>query len=255
LHVDADGDLRRKWEWIVWDDLRTDFKTHGVFALDSYLDQPTVRALSDAFKEPAPVSDSGNQTATLVKRGVIFARRNLLTYPVVRQFIASDAVQAMVDALAPGHVAVRGILFDKTGEANWTVSWHQDRSIAVLARHDTPGFGPWSTKAGVVHVQPPVDLLRLMFTLRFSLDTCGPDNGPLRAIPGTHQTLLSAGEIDVAVSQSSQTTCTTDAGGVVVMRPLLLHASSPARHASRRRVLHLEFGPPQLPGHLNWAMA
>ena len=225
-----------------------------MFSLDRYLDDRTVCELIDAFKEPA-AAGSIAPTATLAKRGVVFARRNLLTIDAVRRFVAGDAVRSLVDALAPGLIAVRGILFDKTGDANWTVPWHQDRSIAVAARHDLPGFGPWSTKAGVVHVQPPVEVLRAMLTLRFNLDPCGPDNGPLRAIRGTHRKLLNAAEVDAAVATSAEVACTTDAGGVVMMRPLLLHASSPARRATRRRVLHLEFGPPDLPGPLEWARA
>ena len=74
-------------------------------------------------------------------------------------------------------------------------------------------------------------------------------------MPGTHRSLLSQAEVSTAVAQAAETACTTDAGGVVIMRPLLLHASSPARCATRRRVLHIEFGPPELPGGLQWAMA
>ena len=239
----------------MWGELRVALDTDGVGILNRYLDGAMVTTLVDALAESAPPSDSSAATATLVRRGVVFARRNLLTLPAIREFIASDAVRRLIDHLAPGYVAVRGILFDKTGDANWTVPWHQDRSIAVAAREDTPGFGPWSTKAGVVHVQPPVAVLQSMLTLRFSLDPCGPDNGPLRAIRGTHMALLNTEQVDAAVASTAETLCTTDAGGVVIMRPLLLHASSPARHATRRRVLHLEFGPPTLPGHLAWAMA
>lgn len=235
----------------MWSDVEAALEADGVVALEQYLSAEAVPPLVHAFDAP----ESGEDAATLVKRGVVFARRNLLGIVPLQQFIAGPEVQSLIDTLTPGHVAVRGILFDKTGDANWTVPWHQDRSIAVAARHDTPGFGPWSRKAEVVHVQPPVELLRSMVTLRFSLDPCGAENGPLRAIPGTHHSLMSQTEVVAAVEQSAETACTTDAGGVVIMRPLLLHASSPARHATRRRVMHIEFGPPELPGELQWAMA
>lgn len=94
-----------------------------------------------------------------------------------------------------------------------------------------------------------------MLTLRFSLDLCDADNGPLRAVPGTHGTLMSQAEIESTVEHQSELLCTTAAGGMVIMRPLLLHASSPAKRVSRRRVLHIEFGPSNLPGGLQWAMA
>jgi hypothetical protein len=36
------------------------------------------------------------------------------------------------------------------------------------------------------------------------------------------------------------------------MRPLLLHASSPAADPRHRRVIHLEFAAEPLPGGLEW---
>jgi hypothetical protein len=65
-------------------------------------------------------------------------------------------------------------------------AWHQDRAIAVRDRVDVPGFGPWSVKAGLVHVEPPVDILERMLAVRLHLDDCGEDNGPLRVLPGSH---------------------------------------------------------------------
>ena len=43
------------------------------------------------------------------------------------------------------------------------------------------------------------------------------------------------------------TTCTALRGDALVLRPLLLHASSKASGTSRRRVLHYVFGPCELP--------
>lgn len=117
------------------------------------------------------------------------------------------------------------------------------------------GFGPWSVKAGVPHAQPPVQILRQMATLRFSLDPCGDDNGPLRVIAGTHHRVFEPAEIEAIVKRDEETHCTTVAGGVVIMRPLILHASSPAKRVGHRRVLHIKFGSRELPGGLEWALA
>ncbi len=232
-------------------DLISALHRDGFVVLDRYLDDRTTSSLSQGC------ADIGE--AALARRGVVYAQRNMLANPVVSAFAASEPARRLVDSASPGAVAVRAILFDKTGDANWTVPWHQDRSIAVARRLDLPGFGPWSVKAGVVHVQPPADLLRAMVTLRFSLDPCGLDNGPLRVIPRTHHEMLDAAAVDRAVADGAQHTCTTSAGGVVVMRPLVLHASSPADRGagspSHRRVLHIEYGPPVLPGGLQWAAA
>ena len=197
----------------------------------------------------------GDAAGVRRKRGVAFARRNLLSVASVRSFLASDEVRSLHEFIAPDSIPVRAILFDKTGDANWTVPWHQDRSIAVRQRIDIEGFGPWSNKSGVIHVQPPLEILRRMVTLRFSLDACDVENGPLRAIAGTHQAILNPATLDDAARHRPQSICTTDVGGVVMMRPLLLHASSPAKRVGHRRVLHVEFGPPELPGGLQWAVA
>jgi hypothetical protein len=197
-------------------------------------------------------TDAGS---TREKRGVTFARRNLLEMDFVRALIERRNVRDLLGQIGPDLFPVRAILFDKTGAANWTVPWHQDRSITVRKRIDVQGFGPWSTKAGVVHVQPPVDILRSMVTLRFHLDPCGLENGPLRVVAGTHETILSQSAIESTVAEKPQSICATDAGGLLVMRPLILHASSPAVTPSHRRVIHVEFGPKDLPGGLHWAAA
>ncbi|HEX8672970.1 MAG TPA: phytanoyl-CoA dioxygenase family protein, partial [Longimicrobium sp.] len=122
------------------------------------------------------------------RRESVYAIRNLLdAVPEVRALAESPAVRALVEpVLGAGAFPVRGILFDKTPDANWKVAWHQDLSIAVRERRDVPGFGPWSVKAGVPHVQPPVGVLRNMLTVRLHLDDCDADNGPLQVLPSSH---------------------------------------------------------------------
>jgi hypothetical protein len=41
-------------------------------------------------------------------------------------------------------------------------------------------------------------------------------------------------------------------GGVLLMRPLLLHASQKATRPARRRVIHLEYAACDLPSGLDW---
>ena len=80
---------------------------------------------------------------------------------------------------------VRSILFDKTADENWPVAWHQDLTIAVGEERAMPGYGPWSQKEGIPHVQPPLSLLQNMITLRFHLDDTPASNGALQVIPGS----------------------------------------------------------------------
>ena len=133
------------------------------------------------------------------------------------------------------------------------MTWHQDLTIAVRERHEVPGFAFWSEKAGVMHVQPPVSILENMLAVRLHLDDCGPDNGPVRVLPGSHRHgRIAESEIPAWRQRVAEVVCTVPRGGVLLMRPLLLHASSPAVSPSRRRVVHIEYAADGLPGGLEW---
>jgi hypothetical protein len=189
------------------------------------------------------------------RKGSVYAARNLLqTVPEVRRFAASETVRALIEPIlgfAP--LPVRGLLFDKSAEANWKVPWHQDLSIAVRKKMEVPGFGPWSVKAGVIHVQPPVAVLERMLALRLHLDDCGEQAGPLRVLPGSHlQGRLDPQAIRRWRENVRPVSCLVPCGGILLMRPLLLHASGAALSPSHRRVVHLEFAAEPLPSGLEW---
>lgn len=149
---------------------------------------------------------------------------------------------------------VRSILFDKTPETNWDVVWHQDVTIAVKERKDVDGFGPWSVKQGVPHVQPHASVLERMMTLRLHLDNCPAENGPLLVVPGSHtHGFIDVRTLDTAECDRNAVACVVKAGDVVAMRPLILHASKKSLVPSHRRVLHIEYACERLPGGLEWA--
>jgi hypothetical protein len=173
--------------------------------------------------------------------------------PAVSAFLDSPEVKLRVDELMPRGFVVRSILFDKTAETNWHVAWHQDLSICVKERHDLPGFGAWSVKEGIQHVQPPVEIMSRMLTLRLHLDECAEDNGPLRVIPGSHRHgRISSDEIKTWSGKGPIVACAAGRGGAVIIKPLLLHSSLPATHPHHRRVLHIEFASEPLPKPLEW---
>ena len=174
--------------------------------------------------------------------------------PAVRTAVSSPLIRRAAEAvLGPHCFAVRAILFDKTPKANWKVAWHQDLTIALHQRRCVAGFTAWSEKEGVVHVQPPVPVLERMLAVRVHLDDCGPDSGPLRVLPGSHRDgRLDAPAIDRWKARVPEIACVVRQGGLVLMRPLVLHASSAARVVGQRRVLHLEFAADDLPGNLKW---
>jgi len=180
--------------------------------------------------------------------------RNLLqSSPLVAEVAAADSLkQILRAALGTDAFPVRSIFFDKTADANWSVAWHQDLHIAVAARVETPGFGPWTVKAGVPHVQPPLEVLDGMATLRLHLDDCDETNGALKVIPGSHALGILAGSEFEAWKRRAAVTCSVPKGGAMLMRPLLLHSSSPALQPTHRRVLHIEYATGELPDGLQW---
>lgn len=227
---------------------KSKLETDG-FAIEPALaDEKVIAALSAAIDDAA-------LAVVRTKRQSVHAIRNLLDLPAVRAWVASRPVRAVIEPiLGRSAIAVRGILFDKTPAANWKVAWHQDLSIAVAERRDVKGFGPWSVKEGVIHVQPPAWVLEGMCTIRLHLDDCGESNGPLKVIGGSHRDgVLSPVAVAAKLAAGLIVPCCTRAGGAVLMRPLLLHASSAATEPSRRRVVHVEFASTKLPGGVAWA--
>ena len=222
----------------------------GFFILRVVLGSAEIDALVAALHE--------NLAHPSSRRDADYAARNLLSdVPAVRQLARSNALLSIVQTVVGLEAfPVRGILFDKVPGANWHVGWHQDTMIPVAERREVAGFGPWSVKAGVVHVKPPAEVLAKMLTLRLHLDGCSDDDGPLRVLPGSHQYgFLSSDAVKEWISTAAPVTCTARCGDVLLMRPLLLHASSPAKEPRHRRVIHLEYAAEALPGGLRWAEA
>jgi hypothetical protein len=144
-------------------------------------------------------------------------------------------------------------MFDKTPDSNWLVAWHQDRVIPVRERIETAGFGPWSTKDGVLHVAPPFEVLARMLTIRVHLDAVDSANAPLRVALGSHQ--LGRVSADVAAEEASKLDhciCLAEAGDVWVYATPILHASDRANPPRRRRVLQVDYADFELPGGLAW---
>jgi ectoine hydroxylase-related dioxygenase (phytanoyl-CoA dioxygenase family) len=171
----------------------------------------------------------------------------------IRDLARSDAIRQLAGAvLGEECFAVRAIFFNKTSSSNWKVSWHQDCAIAVKERCHVEGWGRWSVKAGIPHVRPTASVLENMVAVRVHLDDCGIDNGPLRVLPGTHQCgILGDSEI-TSISKQGEVACAVKRGDALLMRPLLLHASSASSNAGARRVVHIEFAGGDLPEPAVW---
>jgi len=222
----------------------------GYSVQEGVLTEPEIDELIDALERH---QDGDN----LSRNGRIFAVRNLLDLPEISKLADSARVRELAEVvLGRKPFAVRGILFDKIPEANWKVPWHQDVTIAVRERGDVEGFGPWSTKAGILHVQPAAQVLERMISIRLHLDACDEPNGALHVIPGSHRAgRVAEADIPSILANSQAHVCAVGRGGALLMRPLLLHSSSPSLAPAHRRIIHLDFACEQLPFPLRWLSA
>jgi len=174
----------------------------------------------------------------------------------ISQILSDVAMSAEISGLLetlgyPDAFLVRSIVFDKTPDSNWKVSWHQDTKIPVKERKEVEGYSSWSTKDGIPHVQPPSHILESMITLRIHFDETPDSNGALKVVPGSHRRgIINQSEIKELLD--GEIICECSCGDIVAMNPLILHSSSPSTSPDHRRVLHLEFATSKLDTPLEW---
>jgi ectoine hydroxylase-related dioxygenase (phytanoyl-CoA dioxygenase family) len=136
----------------------------------------------------------------------------------------------------------RATLFDKSPTSNWLVVWHQDTALPMRERREVTGWGPWSVKEGINYAHAPAVALEQVLALRIHIDDSIDKIGPLRVLPGTHTMgVLSDDAIERLAAEINPVDCLVSAGGVVAMRPLIVHASSKSLIEMPRRVLHVEY--------------
>lgn len=183
----------------------------------------------------------------------VYAARNLLTlWPLAQTVWQRPVLMSLLSqTLGPNYGLVRGLFFDKPPDQTWALPWHKDLLIAVAANSpQAPGYSRPRERASVPHVEPPLEVLQQMLTLRIHLDDMSPDNGPLQVLPGSQAT---GKELRITGFEERQ--ILGSAGDVFAMRPLLVHSSgrSTPGTTQHRRIIHLEFsGMPELPGGMQW---
>lgn len=211
----------------------------GAQHIPAALDQPAL-AIIEAALADLPPDHPGLRLASLPALADILAPTGA---------IGRHAAAYQGDAARP----VRAILFDKSAATNWSLGWHQDRTIAVRARIDTPGVGPWTVKSGIQHVAPPQAMLDRMLTLRVHLDAVDADNAPLMIAPGSHRHgRVPESEVTTLVARCGTYACLAERGDIWLYATPILHASDAASHPRHRRVLQLDYSADALPGDLEW---
>jgi hypothetical protein len=223
---------------MVTDAATTDFATSGAQLFEGAL-TPCIDALEAALSR-FPKDEAGLRLHGIEALGPL---------------LASDGCIGAVAATVLGASVrpVRAILFNKSPESNWSLAWHQDRTICVKEKREAPGFGPWTIKSGMVHVAPPFDLLARMVTLRAHLDDVPATNAPLLIAPGSHTYgRIAVSDVEGVVNHCGTATCVAKAGDVWLYATPILHASEAASAPASRRVLQVDYAAEELPHGLEW---
>jgi Phytanoyl-CoA dioxygenase (PhyH) len=185
------------------------------------------------------LNELGMSTLPRSRAGMRHAMRNLRVAAFARE---ARLMQLAQEVLGGGAIPYRATLFDKSPTSNWLVVWHQDTALPLRERCEVPDWGPWSIKDGVNYAHAPASALELVLALRLHLDDSVAENGPLRVLPGTHTLgVLSDDALHELSTKIAAVDCLVPRGGVLAMRPLVVHASSKSQSSAPRRVLHIEY--------------
>jgi len=188
------------------------------------------------------------------KTNDLFAiRRFVKEVPAISPFIFNSRLGEIISQyFGKNYFLVKSIYFDKPEQSNWFVAYHQDLTISVDQKMACEGYDQWTVKNDQFAVQPPVALLENIFTIRIHLDDTDENNGALKIVPGSHRKGIYRPET-IDWTKEKEVVCSVPRGGIMIMQPLLLHASNRTVNNNKRRVIHLEFSDRQLPGGLQWA--
>lgn len=202
------------------------------------------------------INSIDDSNPTFRKSNDLFAIRQFLKeIPEVRHAVFNDKLNKIINGLfGNDYFAVKSIYFDKPEESNWFVAYHQDLTISVNKKVDLPGYSSWTNKHNQFAVQPPVDIFENNFTIRIHLDDTDENNGALKVISGSHCNGIQRIE-GVDCSSENEYICNVSSGDVMIMRPLLFHASNRTTNDKRRRVIHIEFSNAKLPDSISWSEA
>ncbi len=227
---------------------REEFLTNGFATIDNIYSPDEVEAIL------GQIGKANADKETFRKSADLFAIRQFLKeVPGTIDIIFNDKLKSVLTLLLGyKYFIVKSIYFDKPQKSNWYVSYHQDLTISVDRKLQLTGFEFWTTKQNQFAVQPPVEILQNIVTVRIHLDDTDENNGALKVIPKSHLKGIYRPEtIDWTVEK--KVSCNISKGGIMLMKPLLLHSSDRTTNERQRRVIHIEFSNQELPIEINWA--
>ncbi|MDF2553403.1 MAG: phytanoyl-CoA dioxygenase [Chryseobacterium sp.] len=191
---------------------------------------------------------------TFRKSEDLFAIRQFLKeIHEVKDLIFNENLKTIIkEIFGENYFVVKSIYFDKPEKSNWYVAYHQDLTISVDKKVELENFGPWTTKQNQFAVQPPLHILENIFTIRIHLDDTDENNGALKVVPKSHAKGIYRPE-NIDWNVEAENICNVEKGGIMIMKPLLLHGSNRTTNGKKRRVIHIEFSDKELPEELNWS--
>lgn len=200
------------------------------------------------------INDIDTSKETFRKSEDLFAIRQFLKeIPEVKNLIFNENIKKIIkEVFGEQYFVVKSIYFDKPETSNWYVAYHQDLTISVDKKTALPDFGPWTTKQNQFAVQPPLDILENIYTIRIHLDDTDEHNGALKVVPRSHAKGIYRPEtIDWNIE--TEHICNVERGGVMLMKPLTIHGSNRTTNGKKRRVIHIEFSDRELPEEIQWS--
>ena len=183
----------------------------------------------------------------------LFAIRQFLNeLPETRNLIFNQKLNKIISKIfGDNYFVVKSIYFDKPESSNWYVAYHQDLTISVDKKISSKDFGPWTKKQNQFAVQPPIYILKNIYTIRIHLDHTNFENGALKVIPDSHSKGIIRPE-NIDWTTEIEKICEVEKGGIMIMKPLILHGSNRTTNNQKRRVIHIEFSDLNLPEGLKW---
>lgn len=188
------------------------------------------------------------------KSADLFAIRQFLKEaPEIKPLLFNAKLKNAIQKIAgDDYFIVKSIYFDKPETSNWFVSYHQDLTISVDKKQETEDFEFWTSKHNQFAVQPSLAILENIFTIRIHLDDTDENNGALKVVEKSHLKSIYRPET-IDWNTEKEVICNVEAGGIMLIKPLLLHGSNKTINHKKRRVIHIEFSNKTLPNDLSWS--
>ena len=221
---------------------------------DGFLIINTIYTTNEVEKIINYIENLDSNNPIFRKTDDIFAIRQFIKeFSQIKEIVFNENLKEIILNIGGKNCfVIKSIYFDKPEKSNWFVSYHQDLTISVNKKEMIDGFNFWTNKHNQFTVQPTLDILENIFTIRIHLDDTNEENGALKIIEKSHLNSVCRIE-NMDINMEIETFCNVNSGGIMVMKPLLFHSSMRTTNNKKRRVIHIEFSNKKLPNKINWS--